>query len=275
MHLQVLFKAIVFSSLIVMIGALPLKSNGAVQRLANQKRASYSVVAVDGSSAAISSTSALSKIVTVTHTLEDKKTVTASPTIPSGPKETVITTKVITETSANIISPSTTTSKSTTRNTESSAAYTSTSIASKSPPSSSSTASSYRVVDPARQTESPLDDSVSTITYFATLSTTSSYRPAKNNVPTPSTTSSPTAIQPCSSTFTSSSRVSSSLGLKDAHHTNNTLSSNPPRKTLNMSYDNGLWQTYPPNPTSGPSTLFSFKTREGTGITSPTSTVAP
>ncbi|MCJ1268110.1 hypothetical protein MMC22_007996 [Lobaria immixta] len=103
MLFSVLSQAGILSSLIFQTYALPFKPQEDVDRPEAQKRASYSVVEVDGSAANTSPGVATPTIETVTQTLKDTKTITASPIIPSVSKQTI--TEVVTQSSSTKIGP--------------------------------------------------------------------------------------------------------------------------------------------------------------------------
>ena len=246
MHFLNLSNAVVISSLILKTYALPLRSRPLDQdeRHQIQQRGSYSVVAVDGSSATTTSNSPSPIIETVTQTLKDTKTITASPTYPPTAKETLITTKVVTESSPdNVITPSSTTI---TRTTESASTYTSVPL---------STTSAYLVVNPDGTTAPALVTSQTT-SYLPTLSSTSLRKPSQ---PSFSSLITPTVALPTATrTFS---------------QTNNTSWYQSLPTTTSTSYDNGLWHTFYPRP-SNASFIVSTSTRASTGLSSPLQSAA-
>ncbi len=77
--------------------AIPIKPLESFQRLALRNRASYSVVAVDGSSPYPSSAATVAPVRTVTQVVDDMKTVTALPRMFTSSIKTIVSTQVVTE----------------------------------------------------------------------------------------------------------------------------------------------------------------------------------
>ena len=209
----------ILSSLIFHSHALPVKPQGYVDRLEAQKRASYSVVAVDGSIAVTTQS-----IQTVTQTLKDTMTVTASPTITAVSKETV--TEIVTQPSSTKVGllPS---------------------------ERSTTSTSSYRIVDSSGTTTPALYSTETTI-----ILPTSSIRSTRHSTPTTtiapstSTPSSQTTAQSCSSSWITSAVVSSPTASSNSLQTSTTTTSiyTSQQTTTSRAYDDGFWHTYYPYP---------------------------
>ncbi|MCJ1425472.1 hypothetical protein MMC29_003371 [Sticta canariensis] len=209
----------IFSSLIFHIYALPVKPQGYVDRSEAQKRASYSVVAVDGSIAVTTPS-----IQTVTQTLKDTMTVTASPIIPAVSKETV--TEIVTQPSSTKVGllPS---------------------------DRSTTSTSSYRIVDSAGTTTPALDPTETTIVVpTSSIGSTRYSTPTMTIAPTTLTPSSQTTTQPCSSSWITSAVVFSPTVSSNSLQTSATTTSiyTYQQTTTSGTYDDGFWHTFYPYP---------------------------
>lgn len=249
MHFLNLPNTLVVSLLILQTCALPLNPRALDERLPIQQRGLYSVVAVDGSSAATTPNSPLPVIQTVTQTLKDTKTITASPTHSVVLKETFITMWVVTESSPKeiIVLPPKTTTTSITRITESTSDHAVT--------SSLSTTPAYLVVNP--------DQIMASASAHSTFTTV---------MPTPSTTLLKKPIQSFSFSPIRPA-MPSPTAVRTSHQTNGTTTSTITSyrslpATTSTSYDDGLWHTFYPHP-SNTTLVVSSSHIVGTGIPSP------
>lgn len=233
------------SSLILQAYALPLKSRPLDERLPIHERGSYSVVAVDGSSATTPSNSPSPVVETVTQTLKDTKTITASPTYPPVSQSTFITTKVVTESSPkDTVIPPMPTTAAITRTTEPASTHTSV--------NSLSMTSAYLVVNPDGTTASALV--TSQVTY---------------HLPTSSGTSLRESIQPSDSSLITPA-LPLATGIRTSIRTNSTTTSwnlSLPA-TTSTSYDDGLWHTFYQRP-SNASLIVSTSHSASTELPSP------
>lgn len=261
MLFSTLSQASLLSFLAFQTFALPFKSQRYAERLEAQKRALYSVVEVDGSAPTTSLTSTTPTIETVTQTLKDTKTITASPVIPSVIEQTI--TKVITQQSLALPTKKTTSTL------------------------------SYHIVDSAEPTTLPVVHSMKTTTIVPTSSVgslhnstpatlvmstswigpirnytrttlsvpTSSIASVQNSAPTTtiapmsSTTMSLAASQSCFSSLIAPAVGSAPTSIQSQHTSNTTTSISALQPTTTRTtYDDGFWHTLYPYPivTSSP-----------------------
>lgn len=187
--------------------AFPIKPVEPHPRLAHQKRASYSVVAVDGSSPPPLADATTPKFESVTHTVDDRKAATALTSTFTSSIKTLISTKIITEiaTPTLVIPTSTVTSISTLRITTVEL-KTSVSVVTEHVSRVAQPPASYDVVNAAETTKALPDKSLSRQLPLPSFANQSSTTSRTISIPVPTPTSSSTFSQSGGSTSTYTSQ---------------------------------------------------------------------
>lgn len=216
------------SPLALLTYAIPIDFQDVPKYIKIRDRAAYSVVAVDGSSESISSTSTVPQTQIVVQTVDDTKTVTVSPSASSGPTKTIVSTKLIVGSAIQntVVLPSKTAEIS--MNEVTHLPKTSSLVLSPESPKATSPATLYSVVNPA--------ETALTSTYIHT-STDSHHSKTIKQITTEKRHAVMTTI-----TITSSHSAQSQLC---SNATSTYELQTPP---ASQSYDNGLWHTSYPYP---------------------------